>query len=138
MKRVLVFVFFTAFLVSGCNFVNRNKKETVASETQIGLGRLVFERDTHEFGDVLQGEEVACRFVFVNEGDEPVLIQEVKAGCGCTNIKYPMKPIQPGYRGSVEVTFNTRGRQGFQRQSVLVVSNTADSPVRLSITANVK
>lgn len=99
---------------------------------------LTFDTLHHAFGELKSGEEVACRFGFTNTGTAPLLIRDVKAGCGCTNVQYPQKPVKPGESGSVEITFNSRGRNGHQHQNVVVLSNAEEPSILLSITAHVQ
>lgn len=107
-------------------------------ETQTDTTLLVFDKELHNFGKVSAGEEIACRFGFTNQGNSPLVIQDVVAGCGCTNVKYPNQPIQPGEKGAIEVTFDTRGRNGHQRQALRVVSNGTPYPKELIIRAEVE
>lgn len=104
----------------------------------LGEGAILkFDTLQHDFGVIPGGEEVACRFGFTNTGSAPLLISDVKAGCGCTNVMYPKQPVQPGDRGAVEVTFNTRGRNGNQRKNVVVISNGVEQSILLSFTAQI-
>jgi hypothetical protein len=99
---------------------------------------LYFEKKLHDFGLVGSDEEIACRFGFSNTGDAPLIIQDVVAGCGCTDVKYPTEPVRPGDSGAIEVTFNTRGKNGHQRQVVKVISNGSVKPTELIIRAQIK
>ncbi len=116
--------------------------ERGAVNTELGdLGEgaiLKFDTLHHAFGELKSGEEVACRFGFTNTGTAPLLIRDVKAGCGCTNVQYPQKPVKPGESGSVEITFNTRGKNGHQHQNAVVLSNAEEPSIVLSITAQVQ
>ena len=148
MKRSLVFgtlVIVLYLLMPSCG--QRTASSDAAGESEadesafadLGEGAiLTFDKLVHAFGELGSGEEVACRFGFTNTGTAPLLIREVKAGCGCTNVKYPQKPVKPGDSGSVEITFNTRGRNGHQHQNVVVLSNAEEQSIVLSITAHVK
>lgn len=105
----------------------------------LGKGAILkFDTLHHGFGDLQSGEEVACRFAFTNTGTAPLLIQDVKAGCGCTNVEYPRQPLKPGEKGVVELTYNTSGKRGIQQQNVVVLSNAEEPSIVLSITAQVE
>jgi len=135
MKYLLV-LFLVVILANSCG--NRNRSGADGSETVTDSTIVIFEKEMHDFGKVGAGEEIGCRFGFTNAGDQPLVIQDVVAGCGCTNVKYPTKPVQPGEKGAVEVVFDTRGRQGHQRQMVRVISNGSDYPKVLIIRAEVE
>jgi hypothetical protein len=117
-------------------------RESASLEGEYGdLGEgaiLKFDTLHHAFGELKSGEEVACRFAFTNTGTAPLLIRDVKAGCGCTNVQFPQKPLKPGESGSVELTFNTSGKRGHQQQNVVVLSNAQEPSILLSITAQVQ
>ena len=91
----------------------------------------------HDFGQVREGEKVVQVYEVLNIGDADLLIQSVRPSCGCTTPKYDKKPIRPGRKGSIEVVFNTKGRSGKQRKTVLVVTNTEPPNTVLTFTGEV-
>ncbi|PID93435.1 MAG: hypothetical protein CSA95_07685 [Bacteroidetes bacterium] len=99
--------------------------------------KLVFEKNQHDFGRVVQGEKVTFGFKFANEGEKDLLIVKVKATCGCTVIDYPRKPLAPGEKGVLHVTFNSEGKKGYQNKQVTVTTNATPSNVYLRVKANV-
>lgn len=99
--------------------------------------RIVFEKDSHDFGRVVQGEKVTYGFKFKNEGNKDLLIVKVNATCGCTVIDYPRDPIAPGAEGVLHVTFNSTAKKGLQNKKVTVMANTQPSNTYLWVKANV-
>jgi hypothetical protein len=99
--------------------------------------RIDFEKDTHDFGRVVQGEKVTYGFKFKNEGNKDLLIVKVNATCGCTVIDYPRDPIVPGGEGVLHVTFNSTAKKGLQNKKVTVMANTQPSNTYLWVKANV-
>ncbi|MFP4663211.1 MAG: DUF1573 domain-containing protein [Bacteroidales bacterium] len=91
----------------------------------------------YNFGTVIQGEKVAYTFTFTNVGGSELIINNVKASCGCTAPKWTKKPIAPGEDGYVEVTFDSQGRQGEQKKSVKVFANTQPKTKELRIMCNI-
>ena len=91
----------------------------------------------HDFGFVKEGGKVVHVFEVLNTGDADLLIQSVHPSCGCTTPKYDKKPIRPGKKGSIEVAFDTKGRTGKQRKSVMVVTNTEPPNTVLTFTCEV-
>ena len=67
----------------------------------------------------------------------PLVINNVKPGCGCTTVKYPQKPILPSAVGEIEVRFDTRGFTGNQYKVIRVDANIEKKSKELVITANV-
>src|SRR5690606_13919122 len=60
-----------------------------------------FENEVYEFGSIPQGIPAEAEFVITNTGKEPLIIQNVKAQCGCTTPFYTKDPIEPGKTGKV-------------------------------------
>ncbi len=132
-------------LLSGCNppATSRSQgdqkedKRLSADTTQV-FGLAVFEKDTHDFGVIWQGEEVSVRFYFTNQGQQSLIIEKVDTGCGCTQADFPRQPVLKGERKYVEVIFNSQGRKGFQYQEVKVKWANIDKTILLTIVAQVR
>lgn len=89
---------------------------------------ITFEKKTHDFGDINQGDKVEETFHFTNTGTEPLIITNVEVTCGCTTPKgWPRDPIPPGGKGDITVAFNSAGKSGRQNKVVTVVSNAVNS-----------
>ena len=91
----------------------------------------------HDFGKVAEGEKVSYTFTFDNKGTGNLVIASATTTCGCTVPKYDTKPIPPGANGSLEVVFDTSGRNGMQTKTITVKSNASTPVVLLKITAEV-
>lgn len=81
-----------------------------------------FEKTSHDFGRIdAKGGPVTAVYPFTNVGDEPLIIVSVSnGGCGCTRPKFTTKPVLPGEKGEVSITFDPTGRQGGLNRKVLV------------------
>lgn len=77
----------------------------------------------HDFGEIKSGETVRHTYRFKNTGDQPLHLTRVKASCGCTTPSYSRDPIAPGEEGFIEVAFNSTGKRGTQRKTVVVTGN---------------
>lgn len=135
---VIIFTSITLWLAVSCMDSAKRTSGLKSSGAETDTTLLVFDKELHNFGKVQAGEEIACRFGFTNMGEKSLVIDDVVAGCGCTNVKYPHKPVSPGEKGAVEIVFNTSGRNGHQRQVVRVISNGSRYPVELVIRAEVE
>ncbi len=79
---------------------------------------------THDFGTVLEGPDATCKFSFVNNGKEPIIIQKAQASCGCTVPTYSKEPIAPGQTGTIDVAFHTAGKPaGAFNKTITVTAN---------------
>ena len=112
-----------------------NAQTTVQKEGPI----ITFDKRSHDFGDVIQGDKVEYVFAFENTGTEPLIITNVEVTCGCTTPKgWPRDPILPGEKGELTVSFNTAGKIGRQNKPIIVISNAINPEGnRLSFSANI-
>ena len=95
-------------------------------------GRLAWETTDHTFGSVQGGTNPSFTFSFVNTGDAPVRLQEVRAACGCTTPTYSSGEIAPGARGEVTVGYSSAGRPGRFDKSVFVRAASASGRIDLA------
>ena len=96
-----------------------------------------FEKETHDFGEIAQGEKVSYSFKFTNTGKTDLVISSAKGSCGCTVPEYSKDPVPPGGEGKIDVIFDSKGKSGGQNKKVTLVANTVPSQKILTITGNV-
>lgn len=96
-----------------------------------------FDKDFHDFGKVIQGEQVSFGFKFKNSGDALLLITSVGSSCGCTVASFPKEPLKPGDEGVISVSFDSRGRRGMQVKTVTLLANTIPNTKQLTVQANI-
>jgi len=99
--------------------------------------QIAFDKKSHDFNLILQGEVVSYTFRFTNTGSQNLVLADVSSSCGCTVPTYSRKPIKPGDQGTIEVVFNSERREGTQSKKVFVLSNAQPSRDTLDITANI-
>jgi hypothetical protein len=96
-----------------------------------------FEESTIDYGTIEKGADGVRIFKFINSGNTPLVINNVKASCGCTIPKKPNKPILPGDSGEIEVKYDTRRVMPFKK-TISVSSNAVNSTVLLTIKGKVE
>ena len=97
-----------------------------------------FEGKSHDFGTIKEADgPVSCTFEFTNTGDKPLLIIDAMASCGCTRPEFPTKPIKPGKKGKIKVTFSPIGRPGAFKKTVKVKTNGKERSTTLRIEGTV-
>ena len=90
-----------------------------------------FEEPIFSFDTVALGSKVEHTFRFTNNGNTPLLINSVKAGCGCTVLKgWPKTPIKPGEKGEIPVVLNTN-RTGYIKKYISILANTRPATNKL-------
>ena len=107
------------------------------NRSQDGLPVIEFAKLEHDFGKVIQGEIVSYSFKFKNTGKSDLVIANISTSCGCTASEYPRGPVKPGEEQSIEVSFNSAGKQGFQSKTLEVAANTQPSNTTLTVKAMV-
>ncbi len=86
--------------------------------------KFVFEEETFDFGKIKEENgHVSHKFVFTNEGNAPLIIQGVRASCGCTTPAWSKEPVPPGEKGFVMAKYNPKNRPGSFRKSLTITSN---------------
>ena len=64
--------------------------------------KIEFEEVKHDFGDIPEGPKSSYTFKFKNTGNEPLVLQNVRASCGCTVPEWSKEPIAPGASSQVQ------------------------------------
>jgi hypothetical protein len=95
-----------------------------------------FEKTVNDYGNIVQGSEGTCEFMFTNMGKTPLILNNVVASCGCTVPSWTREPVAPGTQGSIKVKYNTNNVGPFTK-SITVTSNAKNSPVVLTIKGTV-
>ena len=97
-----------------------------------------FEVKHHDFGTIKEADgPVSCTFEFTNTGDKPLLIIDATASCGCTRPEFPTKPIKPGKKGKIKVTYSPIGRPGAFKKTIKVKTNGKERSTTLRIEGTV-
>lgn len=95
-----------------------------------------FANETFDFGTVKKGEKVEHSYTFTNTGEEPLIISNAKASCGCTVPTWPKEPIAPGETAEIPVIFDAKS-PGNQTKTITVTANTTPPQTRLTIKGQV-
>lgn len=112
---------------------------TKGNEPAVPVGPITtveFEETEYDFGTVMEGEKVVHVYKFKNTGDEPLIISNAKATCGCTVPSWPREPIAAGESSEIKVQFDTKnkGKVGGQLQSKRVTITANTDPVNSYVT----
>jgi hypothetical protein len=106
--------------------------------SQTASGMLSFEEKVFDFGKILEKNgKVSHSFTFKNTGREPVVIDEIVSGCGCTGHEYTKGPVLPGQEGKVIITYDPLYRPGFFSKEIVIYSNNHKNMNRVWIKGNV-
>lgn len=124
------------FALMAMGIVNAQEVKTETTEQQNGP-KIVFAEMEHNYGTIQKGGDGNCEFSFTNTGDEPLILSNVRASCGCTTPSWTQKPVMPGKTGTIKVRYNTNNVGGFTK-TITITSNAINNPrVVVKIKGNV-
>lgn len=146
MKKIAMLAVLAVFgLTAQAQTAKTTKKTTTKTEAKVskadttpkveGAGML-FESETIDYGTIPHGADGKREFVFVNNGNKPLIISAATGSCGCTVPSSPKEPIPPGGRGVIGVKYDTNRTGAFQK-TVTVTSNANEPSKTLTIKGNV-
>lgn len=93
---------------------------------------------SYSFGEIIEGQIVEHEFEIINNGDDDLIIKDVRASCGCTAVQPSKRVLKPKEKTKIKVEFDSRGRIGPQKKYVYVLTNDLENPrYQLSFDANV-
>lgn len=97
--------------------------------------QIQFDKTTHDFGTFSEANpKVTCVFTYTNVGEQPLVVNQAIASCGCTVPEYTKTAVQPGEKGEIKVTYNGAGKfPGHFKKSITVRTNGSVEMTRLYI-----
>ena len=132
MKKIVLLAVLTIFGVTTSNAQAKKtvkkevaKKETAASKVdspKVDGAGMLFESETIDYGTLPHNADGKREFVFVNNGNKPLIITNATGSCGCTVPSFPKEPIAPGAKAIIGVKYAT-DRVGAFTKTVTVTSN---------------
>jgi len=103
------------------------QKATTASATSTSQKEAVFVivgDSIHDFGTIKEADgPVSHTFTIKNAGGAPLVIQDVKPGCGCTTPTWTKEPIAAGKTGTIKITYDPTNRPQPFTRSIPVITN---------------
>lgn len=167
--KTIVFVATTALIFSSCSSNNRPKAKSGEIVSSIAEGdqsddelkqellqtekdeiqrkadeaanvtTFTFDKMEHDFGNVTADTDNGTEFIVTNTGDKPLVIENVKASCGCTMPQKPENPIAPGKSDVIKVNFHPGLQQLNEiRKTITVTANTEPRLSTVSVRAFVE
>lgn len=106
----------------------------------LDLTEIVFEKESHDFGNVKKGETVEHTFKFTNIGKKELVVEFASGSCGCTVPDYPKEAIAPGQTGEIKVVYTAKEDKEIgleDQQEVTIIANTEPPVSLVTITAKI-
>ena len=124
---ILVIIIVSFFLVS-CeqNITSKEPKITISEEEW-------------DFGKIKEDERPEHIFNIKNTGGSELVINRVRAACGCTATMLSSDHVLPGKSAELKTTFNPSGYEGKVKKAIYIESNDPESSkIKINIIAEVE
>jgi len=120
MKNLFLLLAFVFGLTTLSTAQNEGGNLTLTPEA---AAKMALEKKSHDFGKIEEGVQATVTFTFKNTGNAPLVLNSVKASCGCTTPKWTKEPVAPGAEGAVTAIYNSKGRPGNFTKTITVTHN---------------
>ncbi len=97
------------------------------------LTKIEFLESSFDFGKIDEGKKVDHIFKFKNTGENPLVLQDARASCGCTIPEYTKDTIAPGAEGQIKVIYDSANKEGKIEKTVTVTANTEPTTTDIKI-----
>jgi hypothetical protein len=112
--------------------------EAAAPVSNQPLTTIALAENSFDFGNIKKGDKVEHIYEVTNTGTNPLVISEVKPGCGCTAGDFTKEPILPGKKGTITLHFDSTNFDGNVSKFADVFANVEKAPIKLTFTANIQ
>ncbi|KUJ50455.1 DUF1573 domain-containing protein [Chryseobacterium sp. JAH] len=102
------------------------------------LTTVALSESNFDFGNIKKGDKVNHVYEVTNTGKNPLVISEVKPGCGCTAPEFTKEPILPGKKGKITLSFDSSSFDGAVQKYADVFANVEKAPIKLTFNANIQ
>lgn len=109
---------------------------SVYKAEQTKSAKLLFEKETVQYGKIDIGKVYASSFTVENRGTTPLVIFGTHTSCNCVQIDYPKAPILPGTRATVKIEYHANVKGVFLK-SVLFRSNASNKVQKIIVEGEV-
>lgn len=96
----------------------------------VAQARFTSNTERHDFGQIEWKHPVTAEYTITNTGDAPLVLTHVEPDCACTVASWTEKPIAPGQKGRVSVTFDAEALGHFEK-SIAIYTNAEPNLVYL-------
>lgn len=118
--------------------VSQTPEEMVQEAQSKPLTTLALSESNFEFGKIKKGDHVEHVYEITNTGKNPLIISQVKPGCGCTVPDYTKDPILPGQKGKITLKFDSSNFDGLVNKQAEVYANVEKAPIVITFSADIQ
>ena len=116
MKNIVILILL-AFTISSCEFRKPDLDKVRKTKMEI-------ENPERHYYPILRGSELTASYKFYNRGNEPLIIYEVQASCGCIEIDYPSGSIGKDDFGFITLDYDSAKNIGYVEFYITIRANT--------------
>lgn len=113
-------------------------EEMVKTAQSKPLTNIALSEAQFDFGKIKKGDQKEHIYEVTNTGENPLIISQVKPGCGCTVPDYTKEPILPGQKGKITLKFDSTNFDGLVSKQAEVYANVEKAPIVISFTADIQ
>lgn len=118
--------------------IPKERLDSIANPVAASDSPMRFEQTRIDAGTISEDDAPSqYRFVWHNEGSEPLVITEVRTGCGCAVATYDHRPVKSGEKGTITVTYNPKGHPGRFQRKIVVSTQLLKASAVLELTGDV-
>lgn len=116
MKKI-VLLLLGALTLSACSFRKPDLDKVRKTKMEI-------ENPDRHYYPILRGSELTAAFKIYNRGNEPLIVYDVQASCGCIEVDFPTGSIGKDDFGFIILDYDSAKNIGFVEFYVTIVANT--------------
>lgn len=118
MNQIVKYLLVTLILVAGITTRGNANGPSISCDAPV-----------YDYGTCTNTEDILHSFTITNKGREPLVISQVRTGCGCTRADLDRSTIPPGGTASLSARLTLRGYSGIKRTSIYLHTNDPDNPI---------
>lgn len=155
MKKIFFFGLISAIALQSCKknepadqlLPNEKKTEMPAITSQQDLVKeaqskpltnLALSENHFDYGKIKKGDQKQHVYEVTNTGKNPLIISQVKPGCGCTVPEFTKDPILPGQKGKITLKFDSSNFDGLVNKQAEVYANVDKAPIIITFSADIQ
>ncbi len=150
MKKIILLLLPVILVISGAAAISYSEADKTPAE-DAGITEdvieppplpktgLSFDKEFHNFGQVIMGEKVKTVYRFKNTSDKLIKITDMISSCGCTVADLTKFDYAPNEEGDIIVTLDTTLKEGLITKTITLKTDfPSRSEIHLSLAARVK
>lgn len=112
--------------------VNGDAVASAEQKERFEGAHMKMEEVSYDFGNVNRhGDDLVKVFEFENDGSTPLVVLSVTTSCSCLKADFSRKPVSPGGRGSIRITYEARKMEAGPFHRVIRISSNSEDGVNL-------